>query len=393
MALYSLSPHGLLYTTSSLPSFYGHKENKKKVAPKRLFRENSEEMIDPAKFSTALEQWYDKHGRKLPWRETVNPYKIWVSEIMLQQTQVPRVKKDFYPKFLAKFPTIKSLAKAKWQDLYPVWRGLGFYSRGKNMLRTAQKIVDNFDGEFPKEQKTLESFPGIGTYTAKAIRAFAWNEKVAAVDTNIQKIIEVLWPQENIEKTAQQLVEVSPSGRAWNNAMMDLASAIRVGETIEGELGTFFTSEMLKSFQSEKRKPAPKKKKSRKFKIEVGAACILKDGKYLVQTRPIGKSFVGQWEFPGGKREKGETFRDCVKREIQEELGIEVSVRPHFCEIIQEFEKTILVLRFHRCQIQSGEPRGRENQEIRWVAPSKFDGLNFLDTNGLCLEKLKKMRV
>lgn len=350
-------------------------------------------MIDPAKFSTALEKWYTTYGRTLPWRETVEPYEIWVSEVMLQQTQVPRVKKDFYPKFLEKFPTVQSLATAKWQDVFPVWRGLGFYSRGKNMLRAAQKVVQDFNGDFPREQKELESLPGIGMYTARAIRAFAWDEKVAAVDTNIQKIIEVVFPGENIENMAKKLVQASSSGRIWNNAMMDLASAIRAGEEIAGELGSFFTPEMRKAFQSEKRKLAPQKKKSGKFKIEVGAACILKDGKYLVQTRPMGKSFVGQWEFPGGKREKGESFRDCVKREIQEELGIEVSVRPHFCEITQEFEKTILVLRFHRCQIQSGDPRAQEGQELRWIAPSKFDGVNFLETNGPCLEKLKKMRV
>ncbi len=349
-------------------------------------------MIDPAKFSTALEEWYNVHGRTLPWRETTDPYKIWVSEVMLQQTQVPRVKKDFYPKFLEKFPTIESLANAKWQDVFPVWRGLGFYSRGKNMLRAAQKIVIDFDGKFPQSQEALESLPGVGTYTARAIRAFAWNEQVAAIDTNIQKIIEVLCPKKDVEKMAQELVDNATSGRVWNNAMMDLASAIRAGLKIEGELGTFFTEEMLKAFKPEKKKVSQKKKKSGKFRIEVGAACILRNGKYLIQTRPIGKSFVGQWEFPGGKREKGESFRDCVKREIQEELGIDVSVRPHFCEILLEFERTELLLRFHRCQIQQGEPIAQEGQEIRWIAPDKFHGLSFLETNAPCLEKLKKMR-
>ncbi len=350
-------------------------------------------MIDPAKFSTALEKWYDVHGRTLPWRETTNPYQIWVSEVMLQQTQVPRVKKDFYPKFLEKFPTVESLAQAKWQEVYPVWRGLGFYSRGKNMLRTAQKIVNDFNGEFPREQKDLESFPGIGIYTARAIRAFAWDESVAAIDTNIQKIIKVLWPKEDIEKQAQKLVNAASSGRIWNNAMMDLASAIRTGETLDGELTGIFTEDILKKFKTEKKKPSPKKKRSGKFRIEVGAACILRDGKYLVQTRPMGKSFVGQWEFPGGKREKGENFRDCVKREIREELGVDVSVRPHFCEILVEFERTELLLRFHRCQVQKGEPKALEGQEFRWVAPDKFHGLSFLETNAECIEKLKKMKV
>ncbi len=351
-------------------------------------------MIDPAKFSTALEQWYIVHGRKLPWRETTDPYHIWVSEVMLQQTQVPRVKKDFYPNFLKRFPTVQDLAAAKWKDVFPVWRGLGFYSRGKNMLRAAQKIVNEFDGKFPQTQRDLESLSGVGTYTAHAIRAFAWDEKVAAIDTNIQKIIEVLCPGENIENTAKQLVEKASSGRMWNNAMMDLASAIRAGIKIDGELGNFFTEKTLEAFKPEKKKRTKKtKKKSHKFRIEVGAACILRNGKYLVQTRPMGKSFVGQWEFPGGKREKGESFRDCVKREIREELGIEVSVRPHFCEILLEFERTELLLRFHRCQIQKGKPVAKEGQEIRWVPPHKFDGYAFLDTNGPCLEKLKKMRV
>lgn len=350
-------------------------------------------MIDPAKFSTALEKWYDVHKRELPWRKTTDPYAIWISEVMLQQTQVPRVKKDFYPKFLEKFPTVESLAQVKWQEVYPLWRGLGFYSRGKNMLRAAQKIVNDFNGEFPHDQKDLESLPGVGIYTARAIRAFAWDEKVAAVDTNIQKIIEVLYPKKDIEKQAQQLVDAASSGQKWNNAMMDLASTIRAGGKLDDDLGSFFTETMLKAFKPEKKKNAPKKKRSGKFRIEVGAACILRDGKYLIQTRPMGKSFVGQWEFPGGKREKGETFRDCVKREIQEELGIDVSVRPHFCEILVEFERTELLLRFHRCQVQKGEPVALEGQEFRWVAPKKFDGLHFLDTNSECIEKLKKMRV
>lgn len=262
------------------------------------------------------------------------------------------------------------------------------------MLRTAQTLVQEFNGVFPQTQQQLESLPGIGIYTARAIRAFAWDEKVPAVDTNIQKIIDSLWPEEDTEKMAHTLVEASSSGRTWNNAMMDLASALRAGEKIEKPLGEFFTEEIQKKFKPQKKTTKrPLKKHSGKFRIEVGAACILRDGKYLVQTRPMGKSFVGQWEFPGGKREKGESFRDCVKREIKEELGIDVSVRPHFCEILIEFERTELLLRFHRCQIQEGEPRARENQEIRWVPPHKFDGLSFLDTNAPCLEKLQKMRI
>ena len=99
------------------------------------------------------------------------------------------------------------------------------------------------------------------------------------------------------------------------------------------------------------------------------------------------------WEFPGGKREKGESFRECVKREIEEEVGLKISVRPHFFEVIHDFEKTQLVLRFHRCQIQAGEPKSLEGQKLDWVAPNEFDNVNFLKTNHGVLQKLKGMRV
>lgn len=358
-------------------------------------------MIDPAKFSAALLQWYRQCGRQLPWRETTDPYAVWISEVMLQQTQVPRVQQRYYPRFLEKFPTVEELAAARWDDVYPVWRGLGFYSRGKNMLRAAQMVVEKFDGKFPRTQVDLESLPGVGEYTARAIRAFSHDEKVAAIDTNLTQVFAALWPESDPEQIGQRLIDAADSGRDWNNAMMDLATALRAGQEIPGELGDFFPPEVREKFRPASKKIDKKKtpkstkkgsKKVRKFKIEVGAACILRDGKYLIQTRPAGKSFVGQWEFPGGKREKGESFRACVKREIQEELGCEVSVRPHFCEIVQEFEKTTLVLRFHRCQIQAGEPVAQEGQELQWVAPAKFDGINFLATNTECIEQLKKMR-
>lgn len=349
-------------------------------------------MIDSAIFTKYLLEWFSAHGRQLPWRGTSDPYKVWISEIMLQQTQVPRVEKSFYPNFLEKFPTVQDLAQASWENVYPVWKGLGYYGRGKNMLRTAQLIVEKFDGKFPQDAKLLQTLPGIGTYTANAILSFAWDKKIPAIDTNIQKIIAVLWPTERAEDMAEELISHCNSGRDWNGAMMDLATALRAGEEIPGNLGKFFSEETRKQFIPQKKnsnKKAPKKK----WQIEVGIACIHKDGKYLIQTRPEGKSFVGYWEFPGGKRESGEDFRTCVKREIQEELGIEVSVRPHFYEEKCQFNRVNLLLRFHRCQIQKGNPQPIEGQKLMWVTPQDFDTIKFLETNAKALEKLKEMKV
>lgn len=348
-----------------------------------------------AEFTSALEKWFQTYGRHdLPWREDFDPYKVWVSEIMLQQTQVPRVKDRYYPRFLAQFPTVEDLAKANWKKVFPVWQGLGYYSRGKNMIRAAQMIVSEFGGEFPTDPQQLEKLPGVGKYTAAAIASFSFDTKIPAIDTNIHKIVTTLWPETESNTTAQELINHAKSGRDWNSAMMDLATALRAKQEIAGDLGTFFPEDIRKKFIPVRaKKTAKKKPKSRKKTIQVGVACIYQDGKYLIQTRPEDKSFTGMWEFPGGKREKGEDFRGCVKREIQEEIGVTVSVRPPFFEEVHEFEHVNLQLRFHRCQIQAGTPQPLENQKLDWVAPQDFGKIDFLKTNANALERLKKIRV
>ncbi len=136
-----------------------------------------------------LLSWYKKNGRhSLPWRkENRTPYEIWVSEVMLQQTQVSRVI-SYYEVFLEKFPTVFDLAKASWEEFLPYYQGLGYYQRGRNMLRTAQTIVEDFSGEFPRDRKILESLPGIGSYTAAAILSFGYGEAHLAFDTNMQRV-------------------------------------------------------------------------------------------------------------------------------------------------------------------------------------------------------------
>jgi mutator protein MutT len=130
---------------------------------------------------------------------------------------------------------------------------------------------------------------------------------------------------------------------------------------------------------------------SKKKIVEVGVACIYKDGKYLVQSRPFGKSFPGSWEFPGGKRNCGESFKNCVKREIREELGINIYVQPAFHEIICNFQSVQLKLVFHIAKIKDGKPQPLEKQALKWVTVDEFDNVNFLKTNAEALEELKKI--
>ncbi len=358
-------------------------------------------------FTQQLESWFNQHKRDFPWRDSKNPYFIWISEIMSQQTQIDRVADLFFPRFIEKFPTVQDLATSNWEEVFPVYKGLGYYRRGQNMIKAAKVVCDNFNGEFPKTPQSMEILPGVGAYTAAAVCAFSYDTKIPAIDTNISKIIKILWPKADIKEKAQELVSLSSSGYIWNSAMMDLATKLRLNKEISGDLGkNFFPENIAKLFipiRKEKNKKnntvAEQKKKIPKSTkiIEVGIACIWKNKKYLIQTRPKGKSFAGNWEFPGGKREKGESFRDCVKREIQEEIGIEVSVRPHFYEDFFYFaeKRVALHLRFHRCQIQAGEPKPLENQKLDWIFPADFfkGKYKFLSTNQKALKVLQSLRV
>ncbi len=139
-------------------------------------------------FKNKIWNYYKKHGRHdLPWRHTRDPYKIWISEIMLQQTQVERVKK-FYERFVKKFPTVRALAKAPFRDIFKEWRGLGYNRRALFLKRTAEEVVFKHGGKFPKDVSELTRFPGIGINTAGAMAAYSWNRRVLFIETNIRSV-------------------------------------------------------------------------------------------------------------------------------------------------------------------------------------------------------------
>ena len=181
-----------------------------------------------------LTKWYSTHQRDLPWRHSHNPYFIWISEIMLQQTRVETVI-PYYERFLEAFPTINDLAKAQQDDLYKVWQGLGYYSRVRNMQIAANQIMENYNGIFPESYEELEKLQGIGPYTSRAVASIAFNEHVSAIDGNALRIMSRVYEiDKNIQENAtrriiqelsdQLIVDVIPGD--YNQAMMDLGSTI-----------------------------------------------------------------------------------------------------------------------------------------------------------------------
>ena len=357
----------------------------------------------------AILSWFETHQRThLPWRRTHDPYKVWVSEIMLQQTQVDRVI-GFYERFLKKFPTVQLLAEAEWSEIVPYWDGLGFYRRGQNMLTCAKVVTDRYAGIFPDDLEALKKLPGIGPYTAAAICSFAFDQNTPAIDTNLERITQRVFgcTKETIKSRTEELfdchrerneVEFKNVARKLNAALMDIGSTICKARKANCEVCPLqehchFSQSGQKNIWDTSLLQAKvgKKMKSNKPKIEVACACIHdSSGNYLICQRPKHKSST--WEFAGGKRERGEDWRHCCKREIMEELKINISVRPHFFQKVWEEEEFQWDVRFFRCQILDGTPTLTEHQQLKWVAMHELASYEMPGANSEAIEKLKKFK-
>jgi A/G-specific adenine glycosylase len=204
---------------------------KKTAAPQRLAHQATIRA-----FQRRLISWYRKHGRDLPWRRTRDPYAILVSEVMLQQTQVQRAML-YYDKFLQRYPTVEELARADEGEVRETWEGLGYYARARNLQRTAQKIVTEHNGRFPKRLEKLTALPGIGQYTAGAMLSFAFRRDAAILDTNAARVLTRFFALPPEQQTTSFLWtgarQVTPSGQAhlFNQAIMDLGATICVART------------------------------------------------------------------------------------------------------------------------------------------------------------------
>lgn len=179
--------------------------------------------------------WYQKNKRDLPWRESKDPYSIWISEVMLQQTRIEAVK-EYYKRFMDQIPNIESLAQIEEEKLLKIWEGLGYYSRARNLKKAAEKIMNQYNGQMPKTYQELQDLPGIGEYTAGAISSIAYNEAVPAVDGNVLRVISrVLASQEDIllaktkKKVTGVLCEIMPKEAGdFNEGIMELGETICV---------------------------------------------------------------------------------------------------------------------------------------------------------------------
>ena len=345
----------------------------------------------------ALLTWYHTHGRDLPWRRNRDPYAIWVSEIMLQQTQVKTVL-PYYDRWLAHLPAIADLARADQQTILKLWQGLGYYARARNLHKAAQVIISHHQGTFPRDLATVLTLPGIGRTTAGGILSAAFNQPVPILDGNVKRVLSRLValpvpPQRAIAhlwNLSTALLDPDQP-RDFNQALMDLGATLclprqpdcdRCPWQPHCQAHTLGTQTQLP--MTEPRNPLPRK--------TIGVAVIWNDaGEILIDRRKQEGLLGGLWEFPGGKVEPGETIEACIQREIREELGIEISVGDRLIVVEHTYSHFHVSLNVHHCQYVSGDPQPIECDEVRWVSLADIDQFPFPKANVQIITALRSL--
>lgn len=285
-------------------------------------------------FSHDLLFWYDNNARHLPWRSFPVPYRVWVSEIMLQQTRVETVL-PYFERFLNRFPDLETLATASQEEVLRLWEGLGYYSRARNLLKAAREIYSDYDGQIPSRAKELERLPGIGYYTAAAIASIAFGEPVAAVDGNIKRIYSRIlalnqpYDSSHFDKTVEDYAQtIIPHDRPgdFNQALMDLGSNLCLPR--QPLCLACPVQEYCLAFQQGIQNDLPVRiKKAPLPHYEVCAAVIRMDNKILLCQRGESGMLAGLWEFPGGKLEQSDdSLEDCLGREVLGKTGVQILV-------------------------------------------------------------------
>jgi len=253
-----------------------------------------------------LLDWYEKNARALPWRKNADPYRVWVSEIMLQQTRVEAVI-PYYERFMQHFPTVQSLADADEDRLLKLWEGLGYYRRARNLKKAARAIVEQHGGKFPKDYEDIRALPGIGDYTAGAIASICFDQPVAAVDGNVLRVMARLTgSHEDVssplvkKETAKRLEALYPEGRCgdFTQALMELGAVICLPNGVP-KCGDCPLSFLCRAFRDGTQMELPVKTKKAPRKREVRTVFLLLCGDLVAIRRREEEGLLGGlWEFP-----------------------------------------------------------------------------------------------
>lgn len=333
------------------------------------------------KFRTALLDWYDAHHRRLPWRETRDPYAIWVSEVMLQQTRVDTVI-SYYLRFLKAFANVRQLAAASQQAVLKNWEGLGYYARARNLHKAAQMIVNDHSGRLPVTHPEWMALPGVGPYIAAAVVSIAWDLPFAVVDGNVMRVLARLLRMDApvnhsgsrrlFQVAADELLERHDPGR-FNQAVMELGAC--VCHAMRPNCPLCPVGSICRARNAGCVDQYPKRLPRAKAPLEHRAVGVLfKNDRILIVQRPLSGLLGGLWEFPNGVIEKGEKGPDACHRQMIQQVGLDVLVDPKpIAELRHAYTHLRLELSAFRCRYLRGRVRRRGPVAHRWVRWNQLD--------------------
>jgi len=350
-------------------------------------------------FRRDLLDWYDENKRSMPWRETNDPYRIWVAEIMLQQTRVDTVR-DYYPRFLEAFPTVEALAAAERDEVLKYWEGLGFYARARHLHEAAQHVVEEHDGTVPDTMDAIRDLKGVGPYTAAAVLSIAYQKPHAVLDGNVKRVLTRLFAvgadatttatERELRRLANDLLDADRPGD-FNQAMMELGALVCTPNTPLCDRCPLQDVCRAHAAGTEEDYPVtPDSEPVPHHDIAVGLVFNDDADQLLIQRRPDEGLLGGLWEFPGGKQEEGESMAEACRREVKEELGIDVTVEEPFYTLSHAYSHFKITLHAFRCRIEAGTPEAREDQPFKWVGLDELDDYAFPRANRRLIEELER---
>ncbi len=335
------------------------------------------------KIRESLLKWYHQNRRDLPWRQTADPYAIWVSEIMLQQTQVTTVIPYFH-KFLREFPDIFSLAGADLQRVLKIWEGMGYYARARNIHRASLEIVEHHQGNIPSSFEQLKNLPGTGEYIAAAVASIAFHKPHPVVDGNVKRVLSRLFLIDTpvnhgsagkiFHQHALRFVDTQSEDHQgiFNQAIMELGALVCKPRNTDCPSCPVIS--YCQAFHQSVVDQFPKRVKKKKIPVyHVSAAVLRKNGRILITQRKPEGHLGGLWEFPGGKVRENETAEQACIREIKEEVNLDVAVDSFLTRIKHAYTHFKIVMDIFNCTFVSGYLKLNGPVDYRWVTVKQLD--------------------
>lgn len=341
------------------------------------------------KIQNGILDWFASNGRSLPWRKNYSAYEVWISEIMLQQTQMERGV-DYFLKWMKRFPTVTDVAEAEEQEILKYWEGLGYYARARNLQKAAGIMVKDHGAAVPTSYEELLCLPGIGEYTASAVASIAYKLDYPVVDANVERvyarIFDISSPlkeketRKNIKSMAKDLL---PAGQArnYNQGLMDFGAMVCSPKNPDCE--KCFLNEYCLALQNgcvELRPVVAKKEKQ--ITIHMVSGILVHNDRIFIQQRLEKDVWGGLWEFPGGEIEKGELAEAALKREFSEETEFEVEVGEYMLTVNHFYTKYKVILHCYRCFFSEEsanlpQPVLHAAQQFRWVEAEELNEFGF----------------